>query len=799
MAAAWYRARGQLRRRWRTTLLLVLLVGVAGGAVLTTVAGARRSSTAYDRFREETLASDLDIAFDGPPGGDLERAAEQVRALPEVEVVARSEFPFIVPAGSGAYPYLDFLAVVDADGTYDDEVDRPRVLEGTLPDFRRADEIAITEAFARESGLKVGDEADFESYAPDQLEPLFTGGGAGPPAGPRVTLVVRAIVAAPTFLSDSSGDFQPRAFLTPAFREAHGDDVATYPGGLTVKLRRGAADTRAVSRHLREMFPDTMLELTPASELDAKIQSSIDVIVAALLLCALVAAVAGAVAVSQALSRHFAMQGADDRWLAALGMTRSARVASQVAGAVPVALAGGLVAVALSVGASPLMPLGVARRAEPDPGLSVDGPALLVGFAGVVAAALLLAVLAAAVVGRHTRVGAARAAGARPSRAMGALRHMGLPPSATTGVGMAVEPQRGTSWAVRSALLGVVLGVAGLVGVIVFVASAHRLVGSPARYGSPFDAAVSGFSGDVLAEGGDEMLADRDVLQAGAGLSGLARIGDDEVNTYVLESLKGAMAASLLSGHAPTGGREVVLGRSTLEHAGVDIGDEVVVEGAREALRATVVGTAAFPVVDERSSPDRGVLLGRDDFEAISAPDEVNVDILIKWAPGVDVEAANAALAEATGTEVYAPRLPSAVNNLAEVEALPRALATFLALLAAVAVVHALVSTVRLRRQDLAVLRTLGFERRQLGSTLVWQATTIGVIGLAVGVPLGLMAGRVVWRSVAGGIGVVDDPVSPTWAVAVVVVAALTILNVAAALPSRSARNVSAAAALRTP
>lgn len=39
-------------------------MGVAGGAVLTTVAGARRSSTAYERSREETLAADLDVAFD---------------------------------------------------------------------------------------------------------------------------------------------------------------------------------------------------------------------------------------------------------------------------------------------------------------------------------------------------------------------------------------------------------------------------------------------------------------------------------------------------------------------------------------------------------------------------------------------------------------------------------------------------------------------------------------------------------------------------------------------------------------
>jgi hypothetical protein len=65
-----YRARGELRRRWRATLLLIVLVGVAGGAVLTLVAGARRSSSAYDRFRDHTLAYDLEIRRDGPPSGD---------------------------------------------------------------------------------------------------------------------------------------------------------------------------------------------------------------------------------------------------------------------------------------------------------------------------------------------------------------------------------------------------------------------------------------------------------------------------------------------------------------------------------------------------------------------------------------------------------------------------------------------------------------------------------------------------------------------------------------------------------
>ena len=59
------------------------LVGLIGGVLLTTVAGARRSSTAYERFRQDTLASDLDIAFDGPPTEDIDAAKAVGKLLAE--------------------------------------------------------------------------------------------------------------------------------------------------------------------------------------------------------------------------------------------------------------------------------------------------------------------------------------------------------------------------------------------------------------------------------------------------------------------------------------------------------------------------------------------------------------------------------------------------------------------------------------------------------------------------------------------------------------------------------------------
>ena len=57
--------------------------------------------------------------------------------------------------------------------------------------------------------------------------------------------------------------------------------------------------------------------------------------------------------------------------------------------------------------------------------------------------------------------------------------------------------------------------------------------------------------------------------------------------------------------------------------------------------------------------------------------------------------------------------------------------------------VSALVSSLRRRRRELAVLKTLGFSRRQVRATVAWQASTVAAVGLVVGIPLGLLVGVV--------------------------------------------------------
>jgi ABC-type lipoprotein release transport system permease subunit len=124
-------------------------------------------------------------------------------------------------------------------------------------------------------------------------------------------------------------------------------------------------------------------------------------------------------------------------------------------------------------------------------------------------------------------------------------------------------------------------------------------------------------------------------------------------------------------------------------------------------------------------------------------------------------------------------------------------LAVLLGSLALVAVAHVLVTSVRRRRRELAVLKTLGFTRPQVRATVAWQATTLAAVGLLVGIPAGLIVGSLVWRAVAEGLGVAGgasiQPLTVLLAVPVVIVLA----NLAAYLPARSAAQTRPAIALR--
>jgi ABC-type antimicrobial peptide transport system permease subunit len=142
--------------------------------------------------------------------------------------------------------------------------------------------------------------------------------------------------------------------------------------------------------------------------------------------------------------------------------------------------------------------------------------------------------------------------------------------------------------------------------------------------------------------------------------------------------------------------------------------------------------------------------------------------------------------------------LPAEIDRVHQIRGLPVALALFVAVIALVAVGLALVSSVRRRRRELAVLKTLGFRRAQVRATVAWQASTVAAVGLVVGIPLGLLIGAYAWHQVASELGVSTDRTWPVLAVAALVLAALVLVNLVAAVPARRAARTRPAVVLRS-
>jgi predicted lysophospholipase L1 biosynthesis ABC-type transport system permease subunit len=146
---------------------------------------------------------------------------------------------------------------------------------------------------------------------------------------------------------------------------------------------------------------------------------------------------------------------------------------------------------------------------------------------------------------------------------------------------------------------------------------------------------------------------------------------------------------------------------------------------------------------------------------------------------------------------VQGPATPTDVVNFGRVQSLPLLLGMALSLLALVTIVHLLLTSVRRRRRDLAVLRSIGLTRQQVRSAVGWQAGTLTAVALGLGIPAGIVCGRVAWRLFAGQLGI--EPVVVLPVILLLVVPAALVLAVAvAAVPGESAARTRPAEILRS-
>ncbi|WP_203417111.1 ABC transporter permease [Jiangella ureilytica] len=813
--AAWLRL--DTRRRWRSLLVMALLVALAAGTVMTALSGARRGSSAVERLAERTLPATVAV-LPNQPGFDW----DAVRALPEVESLTT-----FVLTGSYVVEELPEGSFAAGFPPGDDEVfrtiERPVVLDGRLPDPARADEVVVSRQFERTWGLGVGDGVTLRLFSPETQDGLTFATTLPEPDGPVVEATIVGIIRSPWF-SDLVGDEEGGLSPSPGLYGQYRDNLmgASGQGELNalVRLRDGEAGLPAFKAGLQQVSGRSDIDFMDLAEDGRHARDVTSFEADALQAFALAAGAAAIFLVGQAVARFAASSATELQVVQALGMTTRQAGLAATAGPVAAAVLGSLLGAAGAVVASQWFPIGTAALLEPDPGVAAD-PLVL---AGIGALTPLLAAAGALAAARLALRSARTARRGRSSALAAAARRAGAPVPVVVGARFALEPGSGRQAVpVRPALLGAVVGVLGVIAAFTFSDGVEDAAANPARFGQVYQ--LMSYVGDAGQDFApvDQMLpvmaADPDVRAVNDTRIAVAVVDDRPVTLFTLaQAGREPLRPVLVDGRAPLEPDELALAPGSADALGAGIGDVVAMSGTGGEVRElTVTGLAFVPEGPHNNYVTGGWVTG-DGFDTLFDPASTVSPafkyhlVLLGLEPGADraavaerVEAAVVpVVAAATGapaqslTDVVLPAdPPSRLAEIRQVRTLPVFLAGFLAVLALGAVGHALATAVRRRRHEVAVLRALGMTRRQSRWVVVTQASLLALIGLTVGVPLGLALGRTVWRYVAETTPLLYVAPLAALALLLVVPLALVAANLLAAWPSHRAASMRVGSVLR--
>jgi hypothetical protein len=785
VTAVWLFLRAETRRRWRAWLSLALIIGVFAGGVVTAAAGALRTGSAYARFLDWSRAPDAVV--DAVPYNPMFARFSPTAVM---RVPQAADAAVIKAFGAGIVQFIAPASNAIPGGFW-----KRKILSGRLADPARPGEVNVSFTLAQRLHLRAG----------DPLPLVMTADGR------RVPFVfhVAGIDAAQMEFPPAPGNGTYVAWGTPAFYRQHRE----LDGFVQVALRfhRGGRDWPAVRQELRRHAHGKLVEAWLFSDQSVNTERSIRPQAVALWLLAALFGVIGLLIVGQLLARLSFLDAAEYGTLRALGMSRGQLMTGCLGRAVAIGAAGGLIGAVLGLALSPLLPLGLARVAEPYPGIDADVPVLAVGLA----AAVLVTAGCAAWPG--WRATAERPVGgpAVPSRerrrtVISRLAAAGPVPLAM-GTRLALHRGAGrTAVPVRSAVASAAMGVAALSAAIVFAGSLSHLLASPALYGVTWDAAVTNNAGTGVGPMMATVKRDRQVAAWATGWAGgPLRAGRIEFDAIVLEMPGGeSFVSAPTAGRLPRTSREITLGTKTLRQLHARIGATIPVLIPLVDTRArpmTVVGTTVFPTLSDALGLGTGAALTPGGVRYLlpaNTPNPPPAVMFVRFGPGAGPQAGRqdlaARLARVGQFTVDGPATPTDLLNFGQVRDLPQVLGIGLAAVALLTIAHLLMTSVRRRRRDFAILRALGFTSWQVRGTLCWQALTLAGVALVIGVPAGVACGRLCWQVFAHELGITPVVAVPLAVLAVMAAGWLAAAAVIAALPGEAATRNRAARVLHS-
>jgi hypothetical protein len=801
MGTVAFALRAQWRMRWRSWVVVAILISMIGGFVLASIAAGRRTDAAFPEF---VARHGFDAAV------YAQRPVPAVLRLPDVAASATITGPLSgKPICSCSHPInpadlsVEFIASRHATPW--------TLVAGRLPNPARSDEVLASFTLQQQNNVQVGTVIHLPFFAHSQSSLLNDEGASPQPTGPIVSLRVVGIEASEIDFPAGSAPLD-ELLVTPAFRHTVMPTTANSVG-YAIRLRGGASELPRFDAEVNALR-------SPAGVANEdgefrSVEASIHGQTIGWWILALIGAIVGLAVLYQVLARQAAVEridystmtalGADRRQLVSLGMARHALVAGT--GAV------GAVLVALLL--SPLAPLGEARLAETSTGAKFDALVLPLGALIIIVVVLFLGLWPVWQSSRSARsVRSAQFIEAKPSAIVTRLAAAGAPPSVLIGARHALQTRSdGGRVSVGPAIVGTVLAVVALCGTVVFGSSLSHLTTTPALYGDSYQVDFGTGQPDpslLRTLEHDPAIAD---ISQGSGTE--VTINGKTVSALVARAIRGPLLVDTATGHVPVSG-QVGLGATTMRAVGARVGSDVRVSfsssrGERTVL-FRVVSQVALPVLDGGISLGTGAVFSTQGYEAAACPAGPSqarchtmfergggIGILAAAIPGPRGQATVAHYLNAYPSIAEPAEPPTSLVNFGESVNFPFIVAGVVAAFGAATLIHLLIVSVSRRRRELALLRVLGFVNRQIVFTVAWQATTVALIGALVGVPLGIVLGRSIWLAFASRLGVVPVAVVDVPVMTALVICIVLVANLLAVVRQPPARRIEPGRSLRAP
>ena len=682
--------------------------------------------------------------------------------------------------------------------------DRMTLVSGRLPDPADAGQAVMNAQAEKELGIQVGSTITVTLNSDAQL----LSGADNPPVFARAPIRIVGVVVFPQDVVNDDYDTAGTAevLATPALTRRIDACCATYSYS---SMRIASGHQGQVESELTQELPSKLLTtggIRSGAPAVGLAEQAIKPESIALAVFGALAALAALVIVGQIIGRQRRTEALELQTLRALGAGRPTTAADGTLGTAAAVVGGALCASVVAFFMSPLFPLGPVRPVYPY-FFGWDWTVLGLGFLAFIVILSLLSVGLALRMAPE-RVQRRRQSAERPSVIARAVGASGLPAPAMTGMRFALEPGGSRQGApVRSAILGAMVAILVITATVTFGSSLNSLIKHPALYGWNWNYALfSAFSGDedLPAHVTDQLLTKDPAVAQFSGAYFSSVDIDGQRGLPAIGMRPGApVQPPVLQGSGLQSADQIVLGASTMASLHTHIGANLEVgTGQGQTTRLVVAGEATMPAI---MGPGMGTGVLIDDL--IIPPAVRNTQgnsvpgpqIFFVRTKGGDSPAAlrsldavarkiNVADSDQPASGATSVLRPEVIVNSDSIETIPTVLGVGLAAGAVVALGITLVASVRRRRRDLAIMKTLGLSARQLATVVAWQASVAVLIGTVVGVPLGIVVGRQLWDLFARGIQAVPAPVVPTLLVTAVSLGAIVLANVVAVIPGRIAR-----------